>query len=164
MFLKRPQYLTLLVLVFLSATAWAKPKVELTMTSEKEVVEKNNGVETVKRVPATDIESGQVLIYTMKYSNTGDEAATNVVVDNPIPKETVYELDSAKGAGSEIKFSINGGKNYKQPSLLTYEIKGSDGKPVRKKASPEQYTHVRWIIATVPPGGSGELSYRVRVK
>jgi hypothetical protein len=29
MFLKRPQYLTLLVLVFLSATAWAKPKVDL---------------------------------------------------------------------------------------------------------------------------------------
>ena len=164
MYLKKSQYLTLLVLVFLSATAWAKPKVELTMTSEKEIVEKNNGVETVKRVPATDIESGQVLIYTLKYSNKGDEAATNVVVDNPIPGETVYEVGSVTGAGSEITFSIDGGKGYKKPSLLTYEIKGSTGVPVRKQASPEQYTHVRWIIATVPAGGSGELSYRVRVK
>ena len=127
-------------------------------------IEKKNGKNVLKRVPASDVESGQVLIFTLKYSNKGNEKAKNVVVDNPIPKETIYEIGSATGAGSKITFSINDGKNYKKPSMLTYEIKGSDGKKVRKKASPEKYTNVRWLIPSVPPGGGGELSYRARVR
>ena len=158
------QLFILLLLALLSTGVWAKPKVELTMSSQKEMTVKENGVDVVKRVPATEVQPGEVLIFTLTYSNKGDEKATNVVVNNPVPKETAYMLDSAKGAGSEIKFSIDGGKNYKRPSLLTYEIKGLDGKPVRKKASSEQYTHVRWIISAVPPGSGGELSYRARVK
>jgi len=153
-----------MALLLVSSIAWAKPQIVLSINSEKEVIEKQNGKKIVKRVPATDVEPGQTLIFTLKYSNKGNENAKNVVVDNPIPKETVYEVGSAIGAGSDITFSINNGKDYKKPSLLTYEIKGSDGKPVRKKASPEQYTNVRWIIPSVPPGGAGELSYRVRVR
>jgi len=159
------------VSITVSTTAWAKPEIVLSVTSEKEVIEKQNGKNVVKRVPAKDIESGakdiesgQVLIFTLKYSNKGNENAKNVVFDNPIPKETVYEVGSAKGAGSEITFSINDGKSYKKPSMLTYEIKGAGGKKIRKKASPEKYTNVRWIIPGVPPGAGGELSYRARVR
>ena len=154
----------LAMLIFTSTTAWAKPEIVLSISSEKEVVEKQNGKDITRRVQATDVEPGQVLIFTLRYSNKGNEIAKNVVVDNPVPKETIYEVGSATGAGSAITFSINNGKDYKKPSLLTYEIKGSDGKLVRKKASPEQYTNVRWTIASVPPGGSGELSYRARVR
>lgn len=153
-----------LVSITVSTTAWAKPEIVLSVTSEKEVIEKQNGKNVVKRVPAKDIESGQILIFTLKYSNKGNENAKNVVFDNPIPKETVYEVGSAKGARSKITFSINDGKNYKKPSLLTYEIKGPDGKKIRKKASPENYTNVRWVVPSVPPGGGGELSYRARVR
>lgn len=162
---RKGQRLVILMALFLiSTTAWAKPEIALSVTSEKEVVEKQNGKNIVKRVPAKDVESGQVLIFTLKYSNKGNENAKNVVFDNPIPKETVYEVGSATGKGSEITFSINDGKDYKKPSMLTYEIKGADGKKVRKKASPEKYTNVRWIIPNVPPGGGGELSYRARVR
>lgn len=161
---KSLQFVAFMVAMFLSVSVWAKPEITLSMTSEKEVVEKQNGKEVVKRIPAKDIEPGQVLIFTLKYSNKGDEAATNVVFDNPIPKETVYEIGSATGSGSDITFSINGGKDYKKPTLLTYEIKGPGGKAIKKKASPGQYTNVRWVVATVPPGSGGELSYRARVK
>ena len=153
-----------LLSLLLSTTVWAKPKVELSMSSEKEITLKENGVDVVKRVPATEVEPGQILVFTLSYSNKGDEKATNVVFNNPIPKETVYEPGSAIGSGSEITFSIDGGKNYKKPSLLTYETRGPDGKPVKKKASPEQYTHVRWKISSVAPGGGGQLSYKARVK
>jgi len=153
----------LTLFMFSSGVVWAKPQIKLSMTSEKEVTVKQDGKNIVKRMPASKIEPGQVLIFTIKYSNTGDEKATNVVINNPIPKQTVYEVGSAKG-GNEITFSIDNGKNFKRPSMLTYELTGQDGKKIRKKASPEQYTHVRWLISALPPGSSGEVSYRVRVK
>lgn len=161
---KHVESFLLLLLLLMSSTAWAKPEVTLSITSEKEVVEKQNGKEVVKRVRADEVDPGQVLVYTLSYANKGDEKATNVVVDNQIPKEVVYILGSASGEGSVITFSINDGKDYKRPSLLTYEVKGQDGKTVRKIASPEQYTNIRWVITEVPPGGSGKLIYRAKVK
>ena len=161
---KTQKLLMMLILATVSATVWAKPEITLSVISEKEIIEINQGKKNVKRVPANEIEPGQVLIFTLKYSNKGDEAATNVVFDNPVPKETVYEMESAEGSGSDITFSINRGKEYKKPTYLTYEIKGADGKTIRKKASPDQYTNVRWVIPNIPPGSSGELSFRARVK
>ena len=156
--------LLLLLLLMMCGSAWAKPDVTLSMTSEKEVVEQKNGKQVVMHAPADEVEPGQVLIYTLKYANKGDEKATNVVIDNQIPKEVVYEIGSATGKGTEITFSINNGKDYKRPSLLTYEVKEADGRIVKKKASPEQYTNIRWVINEIPPGNSGELTYRARVK
>lgn len=161
---EKTQFIILLVLILFSTSVWAKPEITLTVTSEKEIVEMDSGKKNVKRVLAKEIEPGQVLIFTLKYFNKGDEAASNVVFDNPIPKQTIYEIESAKGAGSDITFSINDGKDYKKPTLLTYEVKGADGKTVKKKASPDQYTNVRWVVSIVPPGSGGELSFRARVK
>lgn len=156
--------LLMLLMLFASSTAWAKPEVTLSITSEKEVKVQQDGKEVTRRVVANEVEPGQVLIYTLKYSNKGDEKATNVVIDNQIPKEVVYLIGSATGIGSEITFSINNGKEFKRPSLLTYEIKDADGRTVKKKASPEQYTNIRWVINEIPQGGGGELTYRARVK
>ena len=161
---KIQQLVTLIALILFSTTVWAKPEITLSMTSDKEVVEMKDGNKVVTRVPAKEVEPGQVLIFTLKYSNKGDENATNVVVDNPIPNETVYVVGSASGVGSDITFSINNGKDFKKPTLLTYEVKGPDGKKIKKKASPEQYTNVRWVISTVPPGKDGEVSFKTRVK
>ena len=161
---KIQQLVTLIALIIISTTAWAKPEITLSIISEKEVIETVQGKKVVKRVPAKEVEPGQVLIFTLKFSNKGDENATNVVVDNPIPKETTYVVGSAKGAGSDITFSINNGKDFKKPTLLTYEIKGPGGKIIKKKASPEQYTNVRWVISKVPPGKGGEVSFKARVK
>ena len=160
----KQRFVIFMVLIFISATAWAKPEITLSVTSEKEIVVMDQGKKNVKRVTAKEVEPGQVLIFTLRYSNKGDEAATNVVFDNPIPKETIYKIGSAAGSGSNITFSINGGKDYKKPTLLTYEVKGSDGKTVKKKASPDQYTNVRWVIPSVPAGSNGELSFRAMVK
>ena len=161
---KNLHLIVFMALIFISTSVWAKPEITLSVTSEKEIIEMNQGKKNVKRVPAKEIEPGQVLIFTLKYSNKGDEAATKVVFDNPIPKETVYEMGSAAGSGSDITFSINGGKDYKKPTFLMYEVKGTDGKAVKRKASPDLYTNVRWVISTVPPGSDGELSFRAKVK
>lgn len=144
--------------------AWAKPSLVVETSTALEVVEKVDGREVHRIVPTTQVEPGQTLIYTIKYRNDGDEKATNVVINNPIPKDTVYLVGSATGLGSSITFSIDGGKNFKQPTLLTYEITEPDGRVVNKVAAPEEYTHVQWIVREVAPGQHGEVSFQVKVK
>lgn len=145
-------------------SAIAKPEITIEMTSAKEVIEIIDGREVKSLVVVTEIEPGHPLIFTLKYTNHGDEKATNVVIDNPIPQDTVYVVGSANGIGSEIKFSIDDGKTFKQPSLLTYAVNKSSGKPAKMTASPEQYTNIRWIIREIPAGHQGEVSFRIKLK
>jgi uncharacterized repeat protein (TIGR01451 family) len=148
--------------LFLPISALAKPQIAIDMTSEKEIVAQVDGKEIKKKVPATEVEPGQTLIFTLKYSNNGDETATNVVIKNPIPKDTEYVVGSA--TGDTPMFSIDGGNVFKKPSLLTYELKNNAGKTIKKTASPEQYTDIRWIVQKVLSGSTGKVSFRVKVK
>lgn len=149
-----------LSVLMLSVQAFAQPVVSISITAEKEVT-----VEKVKKmVPAKDITPGDVIFYTISYINSGDSAATNAVLDDPIPQGTVYMPGTAYGSGTDITFSIDGGKTFKKPSVLTYEVKQSGGKVEKKVASPEQYTHIRWVINTIPAGGKGQVGFQVKVK
>lgn len=147
-------------LLMFAMEAMAKPLLSVNMKAETEVTVNN----ATKRVPVTKISSGDVVIYTISYVNTGNEAATNAVLDDPIPKGTVYINGSAFGGDADVTFSIDGGKTFKKPSLLTYEITLPGGKVEKKVASPEQYTNIRWTIAKVPEGGKGQVGFKVKVK
>jgi uncharacterized repeat protein (TIGR01451 family) len=157
-------YALITLLLFAPAIALAQPKISVSMKAEKEVVEVVNGKQVTKRIPAQSADPGQKLIFTLQYKNDGNEKATNVKVDNPIPENTIYIVGSGIGKNSKMLFSIDGGKSYKQPSLLTYEETLPDGKKVKKQASPEQYTHVRWVISEVPPGKAGTVGFQVKMK
>ena len=160
----RIRYALIALLLFAPIAALAQPKISINMTAEKEVVEVVNGKQITKRMPAETAGPGQKLIFTLQYKNDGNEKATNVKVDNPIPDNTVYIVGSGIGKNSKMLFSIDGGKTYKQPSLLTYEETLPDGKKVKKQASPEQYTHVRWVISEVLPGNEGTVGFQVKMK
>lgn len=148
------------MLLFPAAGAFAKPQVSISITAEKEVM-----VDKVKKmVAAKDIKPGDVIIYTISYINSGDSAATNAVLDDPIPQGTVYIPGTAYGSGTDITFSIDGGKTFKKPSVLTYEVKQPGGKVEKKVASPELYTHIRWMINTIPADGKGKVGFQVKVK
>jgi uncharacterized repeat protein (TIGR01451 family) len=149
--------------LLLPAVALAAPKVELSIQAEKEVTVTEDGKKVTKRVAAEEAAPGETIIFTIAYANTGDEAATNVVVNNPLPEGTAYVPGSATEKG-EVTFSIDGGETFKKPSLLTYEITAPDGKKEKRTASPEQYTHVRWQLPEIPAGERGEVSFRVQVK
>ena len=152
------------LLLVIPVTVFAQPNVSVSTVAEKEVIEMVDGKQVKKRVPAKNADPGQTLIFTLSYQNKGNEKAVNVKVDNPIPKDTVFVVGSGIGKNSKMMFSIDGGKNYKAPSLLTYEETLPGGKKVRRQASPEQYTHVRWIIDEIPPGQSGKVGFQVRLK
>jgi uncharacterized repeat protein (TIGR01451 family) len=147
------------VLLLLSAEVFAKSLVSISITAEKEVTVNK----VTKKIAATTINPGDVIFYTLSYINSGEDAATSVVLDDPIPAGTVYIPGSAYGDGAEILFSIDG-KIFKKPSLLTYEIKNRNGSLEKRTASPEEYTHVRWVMAKIAAGARGNVGFQVRIK
>lgn len=158
------RFTIVLAVLLLPLTVFAKPQVSVSMKAEKEVAVVTKGEKVTKRVDATNINPGDVIFYTLNFVNTGDEVATNAVLDDPIPKGTVYLPGSAFGKDAEITFSIDGGKTFKKPSLLTYEVKQPNGKTEKRSASPEEYTHIRWTVSVIPASGSGQVGFQVRMK
>jgi len=156
------KFITLLmamVLLMLSAEVFAKPLISVSMKAEKEVI-----VNKEKKMIAADaVASGDVIFYTMSYVNSGDESAIDAVLDDPIPKGTVYLPGSAFGKDADITFSIDDGKNFKKPSQLTYEVK-INGKMEKRTAYPEQYTNIRWQVSAVPAHGNGQVGFKVKIK
>ena len=80
-----------------------------------------------------------------------------------IPANTTYKPGSAWGDNSEIQFSIDEGNSFKQPSLLVYEVSDDKGGKEERKASPDKYTHIRWIVKEIPGNSKGEVGFRITV-
>jgi uncharacterized repeat protein (TIGR01451 family) len=156
--------LLLCTALLLPSLALAKPQMSISISTSKEVTETVNGAKLKKLVPTKQAASGDILVYTLTYSNKGTESATDAVIDNPVSAGMTYIDNSASGAGAEITFSIDGGKSYKKPSLLTYEIRQTNGSVQKYTARPEEYTHIRWTIRQVPAGTGGTLGFSARVK
>jgi len=171
--LRRPRLgkvakLMFLELIFLAivtpAIAVADPNIQLAMSVAKEVVTEENGQDVTRWVEAQDIEPGEKLKYTVTYVNVGDEPATEVRIENPIPELTVYVDETALGEGSNIVFSADGGENYSARDQVTYEVAVFGGGTDRRIANAERFTNIRWLIEQVPPGNSGEVSFQVVVQ
>lgn len=149
-----------LFLTLASVAAMAAPQISIETRVEKEVrVTDANGETRVERVTADTVSPGETLFFTLSFSNSGDEAATNVKLDNPIPEGTRYVGNSAWGQDADILFSIDQGQTFKQPAMLTYSVDGAES-----QASPEQYTNVRWLIGSIPAGSSGEAGFSATVQ
>jgi uncharacterized repeat protein (TIGR01451 family) len=151
-------------LLIVPVTVFAQPDIAVQMKAEKEITQVIGGKKIIKRIETKTANPGEKLIFTLSYKNKGNEKARNVNVDNPIPKDTVFIVGSGIGKNSKMLFSIDGGKTYKAPSLLKYQVTLSDGKKITKQASPDQYTHVRWTIDEVAPGAEGVVGFQVKMK
>lgn len=156
--------LSLLAYLMLTpAIALADPDLKIQMVAERQITVIEDGQEVVKRVPTLEIETGAVLYFTLRIVNEGDDPAFNVVVDNPIPEDTLYVADSAGGVNSTIQFSIDNGTSYAAADELTYEFTRFSGEKETRKARPEMYTDVRWVVENVGAGEQGELFFQVKV-
>lgn len=154
-----PLFIAVLLLIP-AVNVFATPQVSISITAEKEVTINKQK----KMIVAKDIKPGDVIFYTIRFINSGDSTATNAVLDDPIPQGTIYIPGTADGNNTDITFSMDGGKTFKKPSLLTYEVKLPGKKAEKKVASPEQYTHIRWVISTISAGGKGQVGFQVKVK
>jgi len=151
--------LLLTALLFLPAFAFAQ--VTLVTEAFKIVAVKNDdGTVSESWVAADEIVPGDKVGYKISYNNIGDQAATGIVINNPVPENTIYVANSAQGTGSQITYSADAGKTFARTAEL---VVVKDGKS--KKARAEDITHIRWTLPeAVAPKASGSVEFQVRVK
>jgi len=143
----------------------AKPQLALTLIAQKEVTVKDaEGKTKVEFQEVKDVSPGDILKYTVTYKNVGTVEARDGRITDPIPKETAYVSGSAEGGDAETTFSLDG-KTFQVPPLLKYKIRQADGTEAEYQATPEMYTHIQWkLLKPVPPGGTGSMSFKAKVR
>lgn len=160
--------LTLVILLtlitFRMDSAWSKEKGEVTLNMAAEVeveIVNEDGQTEIQRVPAAKVIPGDVVIYTINYTNNGSEPAENFVITNPIPQHMVYLTKSAECGSVETTFSVDGGNSYDTPGNLT--VVNSEGTLAPAKVS--DYTHIRWVLnEPVAPHETGQVNFKARLK
>lgn len=156
--------LTLLLLISSQAIASAKKQIDLKSLAEVEVMIKNDeGKEELKRVNAADanVVPGDTVIFSTYYTNVGKEPASDIVINNPMPRNMLYIDGTAEGRRTKIEFSVDNGKVFGRPDKLT--IKDAGGK--ERAASSSDYTNIRWsLTGDLGSGKSSSVSFRAKVK
>lgn len=149
----------LTILCFLPAFALAQ--VELKTDMYKVVETQNNkGTSKIEWVAPDNVVPGDKVGYRISFNNTGEQAADDIVLNNPIPENTIYVEDSARGANTNIHFSVDGGQQFAKPEQLFVEVNGK-----KVPATAKDYTHVRWTLTSaLPAGKEGSVQYVVQVK
>ncbi|MBN1884304.1 MAG: DUF11 domain-containing protein [Candidatus Krumholzibacteriota bacterium] len=116
-------------------------------------------------VPAEQVYPEDVVEYTLRYRNSGDAPAAGVALVGPVPQGTDYLDRTATDVdGLRPIFSIDDGKTYSE-APVTYVVLTKDGGEERREATPDMYTHVKWVMGNaLDVGGEVTVTYRVRVK
>lgn len=142
------------LLFFLNAFALQAKSIDLKNEAFKEIEEvAKDGKKLKKLVPATSVVPGEEVIFVITYRNIGKEAATDIVVTNPIPKNMTFKAAEAE-ASANAEVSIDGGKGYGDLAKLRVTDKLRKVRP----ALPADVTHVRWKVAgAVQPNAQGKL-------
>ena len=119
------------------------------------------GVKQQREVEATKVTPGDELLYTIYFKNTSKDATSNIVINNPVPKNMVYKNGSAFGSGTDITFSVDGGKKFAKSGKLKVKSKG--GKV--RSATASDYTDIRWVFKPkLNPGDQGTVQFRAILK
>ena len=140
---------------FGSAFAQAGGQIQVTNAVFVEVVD-DSGAGTTRLVPATNVVPGTEVVYRISYRNTGDAAATDLAIDNPLPDALVFVGSDQPPAA----VSVDGGATFGALTDLTViDLEGDV-----RQAQPSDITNIRWVVATLAPGASGSVVYRARVK
>ena len=149
-------------IVVMPARAVAGPKLKGEMVAHKVVLGSNNEEHFVS---AENVYPNDIIQYELRYTNVGDEPADDVAITGIIPEGTVYLPKSVSlPKGSKVLFSIDNGESY-HPEPVEYFVEGPEGKKVKKVATPDMYTNIKWIRnVALNVGETLVVHYRVRVR
>lgn len=114
-----------------------------------------NGQEFVTYALANEVAPGDQVRYTINYTNSGDESASNVKLDMPVPAEVDFIEGSAEASMAEITYSADNGETFTSRGTLTVTEAGEP-----QAATAKDITHVRWTFTgDIAPGEAGSISY-----
>jgi uncharacterized repeat protein (TIGR01451 family) len=100
--------------------------------------------------PADRVVSGDTVIYTLQVRNTGTSTLPPPTVTYPLPAHMAYVADSAVGPGTEVSYSVDGGRSFDKPENLTIENASGESRP----ALDADYTDIRWQLKNPLKGHS----------
>lgn len=129
------------------------------MRNQTAEAEKANGA---ARADAA-VRPGDVLRYTLTFTNETNRTISNVQLSNPIPAglALVGESPRASRADAEPEYSADGGRTFSARPTETVTI---DGQRVRRAVPADRYTNVRWIVrGAVRPKTVVTAEYSARV-
>ncbi len=149
----------LIALFSLPGLLWAEVTLKTEMFKVVEV-QQDNGSSKLEWVNADSIVPGDKVGYRIIVENKGDKNADDIVLNNPVPENTVYVDGSARGANSTILYSVDSGKSFNIPTKLFIEKNGK-----KLVASAKDYSNLRWILnQPVKAGEKASVQYVVQVK
>jgi len=153
-----------LLLLFMVPVFVTAAEAQISFTSVAEIETElfdANGEKTLVRSPAKLVNPGEIAIYTNSFTNNGTQPAENLVINNPIAKNTEYLEGSATEDGYTLTFSVDGGKAFAKAADLT--VTDNSGK--QHPATAKDYTNIRWTrIKPLSPGETGNVEFRILVK
>lgn len=112
-----------------------------------------DGTTRIVPVRADRVTPGDAVIYTLTYRNTGDKAAADLVIANPVPANLLYAGASENSPAPEVSAD---GATFAPLAQLRVGGRAATNADVRA---------VRWRLAGPLPGGAeGTVAYRAILK
>ncbi|MEO0451042.1 MAG: hypothetical protein AAFZ74_12085 [Pseudomonadota bacterium] len=154
---------TLLALTLVGAFSAAAHATGLKATQSVEVATVTmaaDGTETVTYSPATEVEPGEQVRYTLTYTNEGASPAEDVSLVMPVPAEVTYLEGSIAGPFSTVTYSADNGETFMAREAL---IVAADD--AARPAAAEDITHIKWAFGEdIPAEQSGQISFSAILK
>ncbi|HLF11997.1 MAG TPA: hypothetical protein VJA26_12355 [Gammaproteobacteria bacterium] len=120
-----------------------------------------DGQPSTELVPVAAPLPGDEIVYTVTFTNVNAQMAENIRITNPIPAQVRYLADTAFGPGSEVLYSVDGGRTYGLPPELF--VTAGDGS--QRAAEAGDYTHIRWVLKSpLDAGAKGFARFRAVVR
>lgn len=117
------------------------------------------GEVSMELVEADKVVPGDVVIYTVTYTNVSDESVENIVITNPIPAQLTFVPDSSFSPGAEVSFSADGGATWGELDALV--VRDGDAERI---ATAEDLTHIRWrLTGELESGEQGFTRFRAQL-
>ena len=132
-----------------------QPDVQVVLTQQKVRVG-TDGKEILE--PAERAAPGDVIEYRATYTNRTKDTVRNLVATLPVPRETVYEANSARPAG----VLASSGGTY-GPVPLKRTVRGADGREVERDVPLSEYRSLQWSVGQLAAGASTTVSARMRL-
>ncbi len=149
------------VLMSSSIVAKDTSPISLTTKAYKEVVKVDkSGKRKRALVDAKKVIPGDIVLYKNIIKNNSKADAKDMVLNNVIPKHTVYVPNSAScEGGCEILFSVDGGKHFAKPKKLMVTRNG-----IKRVATAKDYTNVRWVLTKLGANRETSVSFKTKLK
>jgi hypothetical protein len=147
--------ISMMAAAFLGApAAMAQSGVELKGEVQVVRIVEKDGQRVETYAEPTQVIPGDRLKFTTSYRNSTGQSVEDFVITNPLPKAVVLTETG------DFEVSVDGGKSF--DTLASRTIPLPEGGT--RSATLADVEQVRWTIASIAPGASGQVTYFASVR